>query len=390
MNARGRTISPHEVGREGSWNPQCASISIVLMIFLWHGTGYTQQGKNSHPPESKGARPVFSYEAIDSFGPASEFRSAASPVGQILLELATREVVPICTALVISPKLVLTARHCLEFRDEQTGTSEPIKPRSIFLLLDYLSPLRLPTSVSLNVEPVERGSGDLDYMLLGARDTIPLGARQIPLAGADPQPQEDLYIIHHPFGRMLTLSRQYCKVKEETAEESDDQTHRDVNYFRHVCDTEESSSGAPVFDTHFALVGIHTAGGKSEQPGTFNLALLLSKVIAASPRVATALATYGGSHSMASGVKPDQSSTLSYRLENGVTFSQTAGAWELASGAVGAKTIRLRSQRADVGEFLLWDPTDDWLYLIPSSGGEVKRKHGGDLVWSEMGIATRK
>ena len=116
--------------------------------------------------------------------------------------------------------------------------------------------------------------------------TLMLDGRRIPTPSRTVVEQEDLYTIHHPFAQPLTIARQFCKATEHPI---------DGDFFHHICDTQESSSGAPVLDTQFHLVGIHTAGGKSERPGTFNVGLLLSKVLDVSPTVAHALSTYGES-----------------------------------------------------------------------------------------------
>lgn len=357
------------------------AVALLMMLVPFAEPIRAQKTDPAHKNESIGARPTGNNELIRSFGISSQFRSAATPVGQILFELPTGEIKPVCTGLIISPRLVLTAHHCLAFTDKSTQTVEMFKPKAIYLLVDYLN-YGVGKQISLEVQPVEVGEGDLDYMLLTSVDPMPLEGRRIPTASRSVVEQEDLYIIHHPFAQPLTISRQFCKATEDPIV---------GDLFHHICDTQESSSGAPVLDTDFHLVGIHTAGGKSELPGTFNVALLLSKVLEASPAVADALRRYGTDRVVSSTNQPPVRLILKYTLASAETFTQNADGWTLSLGERdGNKSVHLVTQRAGDAEIVLWDSGNDLLYRIPKAGGDVKRRRGDENIWSSMGVAQKR
>jgi hypothetical protein len=354
-------------------------VAFCFLLSAGQQLAYGQQGRSAHRTESMGAQPIDNWEPIGPFRPDSNFRSAATPVGQILVEFSPGEIKPVCTGLVISPTLVLTARHCLEIKDEETQIPQIFIPKSIFLYLDHLNE-GFGTRVPLNVEPVEVGQGDMDYILLSSIDAISLSDRRVPIAGDDPQPRDVLYIIHHPFAQPLKISRQSCQATDDPI---------DHDYFHHVCDTDEGSSGAPVLDSDLRIIGIHIAGGKSQRPGTFNSGLLLSKIMAVSPTVTAAIRTYGSNLTLVSKGTNTQT-VVKYSLASGQTFTQNEDGWTLSPSPVGTKEIiRLKAQLAGNEEYILWDPGSDLLYRIPKGGGVVKRKHGGEQAWSVIGVAKK-
>jgi V8-like Glu-specific endopeptidase len=335
----------------------------------------------AHPLESMGPRPLDGFEAVEGFSVTSEFRVASTGVGEIILGLPPGRTVPVCTGFLISPSLVLTARHCLQTKDEQTQQLEPLYPESMYLLLDFLD-YGTGTRVPLNVTPVERGKGDLDYMLLKTLKPVSLHGRRVPVAGKDPTPKEDLYIYQHPFAQALMISRWNCQATDRPIE---------GDYFGHYCETEPSSSGAPVLNTDFELVGIHTAGGKSEKdPTKFNVGLLLSRILISSPAIANALREYGSRNGVATGAPPAIKNVYRFTLSNGDVFSLDGGAWSLISAASGTGRIRLEAQSGGEAEYILWDVEHDVLYSIPKAGGDAKRKRAGEVAWTDLGVVTRQ
>lgn len=333
-----------------------------------------------HPAESLGARPITGMEAIRALGPQSEFRVAASSVGQLSIELASHAIMQVCTASVIAPTLVLTARHCFEYRDEATGITEQLHPTTVYFALDALQPYS-GTIYNLDPKPVEIGGGDFDFMVLRSERPFDLAKRRIPPATVDPRPGEDLYVIHNPFGQTLTLTRYECSATDDPI---------DGVLFRHSCETQPSSSGAPIFDTHFRLKGIHTRGGKNENPGTFNLGLPITNILANSRTVTESLKTFGHDvdNVIASTSGPEVRKGAAFQLDDGRAFVQDGDRWSLTKpGAASAGTLKPQSSAAD--EIVLWDPMLDFLYRIPRDGGMVRGKQAGELMWSDIGRAQK-
>lgn len=370
----GRVIK--SISKRLFWLATYLELSMISLLVAANG----QSGRETHPRESTGARPDENAEQILKLSPTSPFRSAASPVGQVLVELATGEIKAVCTGMVISPKLVLTALHCLQFKDPATGTTERFIPKNLFLLLDYLT-WGKGTRILLNTVPAEVGGADLDYMILSAKEPIGLTGRRIPVAGTDVAPKQDLYIVHHPFGQPLAICRRDCMATEEPLEGV---------YFHHECDTKEISSGAPVLDTEYRLVGIHIAGGKSELPGTFNVGLRLSTILANSPTIANALKTYGKKNLDAGVLPPAPSRILTFSLPNGYNFVKDADGWSLSRSQTNENRIRLIPQNSQGDEYVLWDSAGDMMYRLPTAGGEVRKRRGDESTWTTFGTAVKK
>jgi V8-like Glu-specific endopeptidase len=305
----------------------------------WAKTGF--QGE-SQVAESRGPRPDSNYEAFneDTFARDSPYRAAASVVGLILLQLDD-EPRPFCSGLLISSKYILTARHCLQQRIANTDEWEPLRPQQIIFELDYLKYGSAAKTYPLKVVPVEIGPGDLDFAVLEAINDIPLGNRKIPVPGGDPRPKEDLYVIHYPGGETLKLTRRECRAADRP---------EDGHFFRHVCDTEPGSSGAPVFNINFELIGIHTFSGKGQ--GSTNGGILLSRIM---------------------------------------EFTKSAEGWRLLQKSESkTKVYPLVEQHSSTEAFLLWDASADVLYLVPKAGGDVKRREGGEISWANIGKATKE
>jgi len=355
-------------------------ICMTTLLVSIGRVGAAQAIADAHNPESTGKQPLYNWEPINSFKRSSEFRYAATTVGLISVEYSLGQSNPVCTALVISPNLVLTARHCYEITDDSSQKTQFVIPKKATLLLDYLN-VGMSTPINLKPIPVERGDGDLDYMLLSSIDPIPLQGRRIPVAGRDPDAQDDLYIIHHPYPYPLEISRQSCHATEQPVE---------GQYFSHVCDTNRGSSGAPVFDVHLNLVGMHLANGKSALPGTANRGLLLSRIMAVSMKVSDALSAYGKENLTVSVNVPATHALLKYTVRTGETFTKSSDGWTLTNGEADPdKAVHLKVQNSGDAEWVLWDPAADILYRIPKTGGVVSRQHGGDQTWLPIGVAKR-
>jgi len=251
------------------------------------------------------------------------------------------------------------------------------------LFLDYLEFGKSSTRVVLKPDPVEKGDGDLDYIVLESVNDIPVEGRRIPIAGADPESEDDLYVIHHPVSTPLAISNYHCRATEKPAMGKD--------FFKHLCSTDGGSSGAPIFNADLEVIGIHHEGGLSELPGTYNVGLLMSKILERSSIVKKALADYGGADFGTPKAGVETKTTVTYFLSSGETFVKTSDGWSLSwPNSKGVSGVKLQPQNTASGQILLWDPISDSLFLIPGAGGMVKRKKAEASTWSDFGVATKK
>ncbi|BDZ54108.1 trypsin-like serine peptidase [Agromyces marinus] len=104
------------------------------------------------------------------------------------------------------------------------------------------------------------GSADHDWAVVRTATPMPQRAPVIPLAGAPvPAELDRVYIIQHPNGGVKKIGMVHNLVVEVT----DD-------VLRYRTDTEQGSSGSPVFDEQWRLVGLHnrwdarTVDGRTE------------------------------------------------------------------------------------------------------------------------------
>ena len=110
---------------------------------------------------------------------------------------------------------------------------------------------------------VELPDADLDFVLLrlvpiNMKDT----ASGVTLRRTDIIRDQGVVMIHHPLGEAKRISLDHCSVRDPKKE-----GWRKVGdgEFTHTCDTEEGSSGAPVFSKDGILVGLHRAGFQVEK-----------------------------------------------------------------------------------------------------------------------------
>lgn len=176
-----------------------------------------------------------STEELSEFTEHSRYTKAALPVGMLSIKFRGSLGARGCTAFIIAPGTILTAAHCFEHQGRQL--------ENILLHMDYLHRLDKaePYPVLLNMLEFEPG---LDYALLEV-DVKTNGDPhdiygQVTLSLDLPEDEEELFVVHHPWGDAKEITRRYCRIRGKVKE----------TLFKvgHACHTENGSSGAPVFE----------------------------------------------------------------------------------------------------------------------------------------------
>lgn len=96
----------------------------------------------------------------------------------------------------------------------------------------------------IQYSPVE----ELDFALV--RLTTPINdAPPVTLSGEAAYPKQAANILQHPYGQSMQVALRYNEI-----------VHVDRNRIYYVTDTEQCSSGSPVFDDDWRVIGLHRAG----------------------------------------------------------------------------------------------------------------------------------
>jgi V8-like Glu-specific endopeptidase len=203
-----------------------------------------------------GASP--SWENVEVL-PAGIMRNTARSVG--LFVEASEGNVSTCSAALIGPDLILTAGHCVGGNNEAviTGSfttdfqTDPAGNRPAGYNPRFHKLKRLVKSgfaVSGIGAGVSTGSG-LDYAVIQIETPLGgLGVPPVPIRASLPAVGEELFVIHHPRGTAKKVSRKpadaTCQVLSVPG-----------NTLTYACDSDNGSSGSPVFDALGRIVAVN-------------------------------------------------------------------------------------------------------------------------------------
>jgi S1-C subfamily serine protease len=187
---------------------------------------------------------------------------AASAVGRVVEAPSRRPVVPIGTGSLVTDRLLLTNHHVIRSPDEATGTA-------VEFAYEYGEDGEERDEDRWPLAPADFFVTDpeLDFTLVAValRDGRPPGATYgcIPLIGQTGKAVigEVLNVIHHPTGQRKRVSLRYNRMVAE-----------DDLWLRYESDTQEGSSGAPVFNDQWEMVALHHGGISRTDDEGFELA----------------------------------------------------------------------------------------------------------------------
>ncbi|GAB5521811.1 MAG: hypothetical protein RhofKO_40620 [Rhodothermales bacterium] len=221
---------------------------------------------------------VPNFEPVVDFTASNRYRRLSQPVGRldILIEHRTtgEQKVSVCTATLLSESAILTNYHCIP------GTNPDYRPVASVLRMNYLTSSTEGTVYRVGLMPIEARE-DLDYAVLSVAGNPAAQFGTVTLRVRDPQPSEELFIIHHPAGMTKRITRRNCRLSD-----SPQAVHG--TELRHRCDTKGGSSGSLIFSDNnegatFYLVGLHYAGFAEPSPDAFNSAKRLTEIVRQSP-----------------------------------------------------------------------------------------------------------
>ncbi|TIR25961.1 MAG: trypsin-like serine protease [Mesorhizobium sp.] len=292
----------------------------------------------------------------ESVSPASDYFTLAKMVGQLSLELPDDSggstVTAVCSALAISTKYIITARHC--FYDQAGGDVGYI--RSYVWMAHTDGAKKVYELKHAFAEESEQN----DFVIIESKEPIAeFSGASLKLPDSPVGAGEDLFMLHFPGPGSLVLTRLDCKTSDPGI--ADTKIH-------HTCDTDSGSSGAPIFDGKFDFVGMHQAGGRGSDPKSFNTGLAVGALLSASPIFAGAVSA----PQVNPAVVPVAALEYEYDSSIGASFIKQGQDWYWRSGDE-PMTV-LVAQHSVPNMFTFWDPTRDLLVRWPEPGGDLTSK----------------
>jgi len=194
-------------------------------------------------------------ELYSAYDDVSEVKNISMSV--VLISLIKNNKPARCSGVYIGEGAVVSNYHCLSTQDECLSAD---------IIFDYKSrvdgslyPYRSFNCISvLDQDPIR------DYVVLNIGKNDVLLTRTLEISDQTPKVGDPLIMLHHAGGEIMQVSKIDCWL----ASYSD-------HLFGHTCDSLEGSSGAPIFNSNFELVGIHSlmVDSESRQWSTQNRAL---------------------------------------------------------------------------------------------------------------------
>jgi V8-like Glu-specific endopeptidase len=192
-------------------------------------------------------------ESINTFNSADRIRQTAEAIARLSIARLDRDGLHklyMCSGFMITSDLLVTNYHCIQTSDDCIGTS------AYFVRANDRGDL-IEKMVGHCEELIEAVySLDIAVVRLGWADPVN-NIKVLSIAGRDVSSDEHLSLIGHPNGNALEVSAKNCRV---VSLEAPGLWSLNKTDFGHTCSTAEGSSGSPVINSNYEVIGLHHLG----------------------------------------------------------------------------------------------------------------------------------
>jgi V8-like Glu-specific endopeptidase len=176
--------------------------------------------------------------------------SAGRAVAKLLFQVQAQTAS--CTAFLISPTRMVTNEHCIATAEACT---------TAVVLFDYDTVSMVAPEKQRRCTAIRQTDQMLDYTVFDLDQPAEQSIRPLSFAASSPVNGANLLVIQHPGGEPKQLSRDGCSAVTNPVAGNAADTD-----FTHGCDTLGGSSGSPMLDASFRVVGLHHFGKGGDQP----------------------------------------------------------------------------------------------------------------------------
>ncbi|SFQ66427.1 trypsin-like peptidase domain-containing protein [Donghicola eburneus] len=224
--------------------------------------GGTQSLLNYTPAPKYG-----SMEELREYGEAATYRAIGKNVGMLRICREDGNV-DACTAILLNERLILTNAHC--FQANENGHAAI----GMNLFLEFLNPGEWENRPKYGVKFPPKEIGDkngLDYAIFELEKPVK-NIEKLSVEIRDPGKGESMFILGHPNGDVMRLSRMKCKSDRQRPIAAG-------NLVQHTCETLPGSSGSPGFaERDGKLITLH-ARGVGDSGSRVNIGILMSALV---------------------------------------------------------------------------------------------------------------
>lgn len=175
------------------------------------------------------------------------------------------------TGFRIGPRTILTNHHVLHDWDGDGSAATDVKAEFGYEL-DTSGELRDPTVIRCAPATI-RGEREHDFAVVDIAEPLPDEIPVLPIeTGAAVDADDRVYIVQHPRGLPKKIAFHHNLVR-----------HTDEDVLQYWTDTEEGSSGSPVFDERWRVVALHhqwVTAPDGDGPAYRNQGRSIAKVVA--------------------------------------------------------------------------------------------------------------